>query len=201
MNSPHDSEENTQFVLASGSQYRRKLLERLIAQFEVMAPNIDESAKTDESSRNLAARLAQTKAEAVVKRFPEHWIIGSDQIAVRDRIRLNKPGNYTEAYKQLTESSGKNVIFFTSVCLSSPGGKQVRTETDVCRVYFRKLNDNQITRYLQREQPFDCAASLKSEGLGIALVEKIEGEDPSALIGLPLILLTRIMEGFGLDVL
>ncbi|MCI0667153.1 MAG: Maf family protein, partial [Methylococcaceae bacterium] len=132
---------------------------------------------------------------------PHHWIIGSDQIAVRGRTRLEKPGDYARACQQLRESSGKCVTFLTSVCLLSPGAERIRTETDICRVYFRELSPELITRYLRREQPYDCAASFKSETSGIALVEKIEGNDPSALIGLPLILLTKMMEGFGLEVL
>ncbi len=188
-------------LLASHSAYRKHLLKRLIDGFDVAAPNVDESPRSNESSGNLAARLARAKAEALSNKFPNHWIIGSDQVAVRGRTRLGKPGNFTEAYRQLNDSSGKRVIFFTSVCLLSPGAEKSRTETDVCRVYFRKLSEDQITRYLQREHPYECAASLKSEGLGIALLEKIEGNDPSALVGLPLILLSRMMTDFGLDVL
>ena len=200
MDSPVDTGKSKLIVLASGSLYRKRLLKRLVEEFEVAAHHIDESAIANESPRNLAGRLAQAKAKALVGRYPDRWIIGSDQVAVRDRVRLSKPGNYEEAFKQLRDSSGKSVIFFTSVCIVGPGGKKIRTETDVCRVYFRTLTEEQITGYLKREQPFDCAASLKSEGLGIALVEKIEGHDPSALIGLPLILLSKMMEEFGLEV-
>jgi septum formation protein len=188
-------------LLASQSAYRKHLLRRIIDDFDVATPKVDESARINESSANLAARLAREKAEALSSEYPNHWIIGSDQVAVRGRTRLEKPGNYAVAHQQLIESAGKRVIFFTSVCLLSPGAEKSRTETDVCRVYFRKLSDDQITGYLQREQPYECAASLKSEGLGIALLEKIEGSDPTALIGLPLILLSRMMADFGLDVL
>lgn len=187
-------------LLASGSMYRKRLLKKLIDDFEVAAPHIDESSKIHESAEHLASRLAREKAEALSSKFPRHWIIGSDQVAVRGLTRLDKPGDYSTAYQQLKESSGKCVTFFTAVCLMSPGAEKFRTETDVCRVYFRKLEPDLIARYLRREQPYDCAASFKSEALGVALTEKIEGNDPSALIGLPLILLRKMMEDFGLDV-
>ncbi|MGH8558863.1 MAG: Maf family protein [Methylococcales bacterium] len=188
-------------LLASGSPYRKRLLKKLIDHFEVAAPDLDESPELNEFPGNLAARLARQKAEALSSSFPNHWIIGSDQVAVRGSTRLDKPGNQPEALRQLSESSGKCVTFFTSVCLLSPGAENIRTETDICRVHFKQLSGKQISRYLCREQPFDCAASFKSEGSGIALVRKIEGNDPNALIGLPLILLTRMMEDCGLEVL
>lgn len=188
-------------LLASGSPYRKDLLKKLIDDFEIAAPVIDESAEINESPEDLAGRLAREKAKALSIRFPKHWIIGCDQVAVRGQNRLGKPGNEDEAFRQLGESSGKCVTFFTSVCLASPGAETIRTETDICRVHFKQLSEQQITRYLRREKPLDCTASFKSEGSGIALVQKIEGNDPNALIGLPLILLTQMMEDSGLEVL
>ncbi|MGR9105333.1 MAG: Maf family protein [Gammaproteobacteria bacterium] len=188
-------------LLASGSTYRKALLKRLIDHFEVASADLDESPEGDESPERLAQRLARQKAEALSLSYPEHWIIASDQVAHRDGIRLEKPGNYARAFEQLSESSGKCVTFVTAVCLLGPGADPMRVETDLCRVYFRPLSATKIDRYLQREKPYDCAASFKSEASGIALVHRIEGRDPSALIGLPLTLLTEMMEEFGLEVL
>lgn len=195
-----DMQPSTRILLASGSPYRKQLLTKVIDHFENAAPNLDESPRINETPENLAPRLAKEKAEAMTADFPEHWIIGSDQVAVRGSTCLGKPGSHAEAYRQLTAISGQCVTFFTSVCLISPGAGKIQTETDVCRVYFREFAEDQINRYLLRERPYDCAASFKAEGLGIALVKKIEGDDPNALVGLPLILLTQIMADAGLSV-
>lgn len=188
-------------ILASASPYRKRLLGKLIDDFEVCPADIDESPRVDENLEKLAPRLAREKAEALSERYPDHWIIGSDQVALRDSIQLDKPGDYATAHRQLSESSGKCVDFVTSICLIGPGGANIRTETDFCKIYFRQMSTDRIDRYLRRERPYDCAASFKSEGSAIALVRKFEGDDPNALIGLPLILLTQMMEDFGLEVL
>ena len=188
-------------LLASASPYRKRLLARLIDDFEVCPADLDESPLSGECLERLAPRLAREKAEALSERYPGHWIIGSDQVAIRDAIRLGKPGDYATAHRQLSESSGKCVRFVTSVCLIGPGGVKIRMETDESKVYFRQISADLIDRYLRREQPYDCAAAFKSEGSAIALVRKIEGDDPNALIGLPLILLSQMMEEVGLEVL
>ncbi len=188
-------------ILASSSPYRRALLKRLGLPFEAVSPNIDESHQNRESPSNLVKRLAQAKAEALVEKFPNALIIGSDQCAViNDRI-LGKPGDFPTALAQLQEASGKKVQYHTGLCLldSNSGAAQV---TDVVySVYFRRLSEAQITSYLLNEQPYNCAGSIKSEGLGIALFERMQGDDPNALIGLPLIKLISMLENAGVPVI
>lgn len=191
----------TPILLASSSSYRQAILHKVIEKFEVAAPDVDESPENYEPPESLAPRLAKLKASTMVEQFPDYWIIGSDQVAVVGQTRLDKPGNYSVAFRQLSECSGKSVTFFTSVCLIRPGGKEILTETDICRVYFKNLDGDKIKRYLMKEKPYGCAAGLKSEGLGIALIDRIEGNDPNALVGLPLILLGQMMERFGLSLL
>lgn len=186
-------------LLASGSSYRRALLKKLIDDFEVASPDIDERALANESPACLALRLARQKVEALFLTHPNHWIIGSDQVATVGRTRLDKPGNHSEAFRQLQECSGQCVSFHTALCLAGPGQANVQSAVDICKVHFKTLSRRQIERYLEREKPFDCAASLKSEGAGIALIRKIRGDDPNALIGLPLILLTQMFENAGVD--
>ncbi|WP_305907213.1 Maf family protein [Methylomarinum sp. Ch1-1] len=188
-------------VLASRSPYRSELLQKLKIAFLTCSSDIDESAKPSESGEQLAIRLAIAKAEAVAKKHPNHLIIGSDQVAVHRHKQLCKPGNRENALRQLTEQSGHAVKFHTGLCvLDSASGKYL-TALDTCTVYFKKLSVNQIQHYIDREQPYDCAGSFKSEGLGIALFEKIDSEDPNALIGLPLIKLVNLLEQFDYPVL
>lgn len=200
-----------QLVLASTSRYRRDLLARLGLPFEAVAPNTDETALPDESPSALALRLARAKALAVAAQYPDALIIGSDQVATtktaatsegaqREHI-LGKPGNHDNARRQLRLLSGNSAHFHTGLALHSTRNGQTLTELVSVEVRFRRLTDAQIERYLEREQPFDCAGSAKSEGLGIALIEGIVGNDPNALVGLPLIALTGMLARLGMPVL
>ena len=188
-------------VLASTSRYRRSLLERLDVAFEVADPGVDETRRPGEAPEGLARRLAEAKALAVAKRFPGALIIGCDQVAHCDGEIFGKPGTHANAVRQLRALSGRAALFHTAVCVHD--AKEGSTEVRVvpCRVSFRVLDDATIERYLRKEQPYDCAGSAKSEGLGIALIARIEGDDPNALVGLPLIALVDLLRERGLDVL
>jgi MAF protein len=188
-------------VLASSSRYRQSLLAKLGLPFEAAAPAVDETPQPHETPTQLSHRLAIEKAKALATRYPAHLIIGSDQVAMLNGEQLNKPGNAERAIAQLQASSGQSVEFFTSVCVLNSASGEVHTELDRTVVHFRTLTERQIAAYVAKEQPFDCAGGFKSEGLGIVLFERIEGEDPNALIGLPLIRLVRLLEKFGVDIL
>lgn len=186
-------------VLASTSRYRRELLTRLQLPFEVAAPDVDESQLAGETPPQTALRLAQLKARAVAEKFPDALIIGSDQVATLDGAQIGKPGGHERALAQLKTMRGRAVVFHTALCLlNSRSGRMQAREVPVT-VHFRRLSDAQIDAYLRRERPYDCAGSAKSEGLGIALVERYEGDDPNALIGLPLIALTDMLRAEGMD--
>jgi septum formation protein len=191
----------TQLVLASTSPYRRELLERLGLPFETVSPNVDETALTYETPEQLVKRLAKLKAHAVAESFPDALIIGSDQVAVLDNQILGKPGNHETAVQQLNKTSGGKVLFLTGLCLLNNATGKTQTSVDKFSVVFRELSADQIENYLQREKPYDCAGSFKSEGLGISLFEKMEGDDPNTLIGLPLITLINMLSAEGVDVL
>lgn len=188
-------------VLASTSPYRRALLERLGVPFTVASPGIAETRRPREAPEEMASRLAEAKARAVADRFPGSLIIGSDQVAVcRDEI-LDKPGTHANAARQLRALSGREALFHTAVCVyKTPAGRTL-VRVVPCSVTFRRLDDAIIESYLRKEQPYDCAGSAKSEGLGIALISRMESEDPTALIGLPLIALVDLLREQGLDVL
>ncbi len=173
-------------ILASSSKYRRALLARLGLPFEVAVPDIDESASPEETPGQLVTRLAEAKARAILDAAPDAIVIGSDQVAVSDGAMLGKPGQRQRAIAQLQDLSGRRVQFLTSVCVIGPEVEPL-VEVEVSTVCFRRLTLGEITTYVDRERPFDCAGSFKSEGLGIALFESLEGEDPNALIGLPLL--------------
>jgi len=188
-------------VLASTSRYRSALLERLGLPFLVAAPGIDEIALPGEAPAQSALRLAEAKARAVAVRYPDALVIGSDQIADYAGEPIGKPGSRDGALAQLHALSGKTVVFHTGVALvDAQSGRCGATLVDVAST-FRTLDDTEIGAYLDREAPFDCAGSVKSEGLGIALFERIESSDPTALIGLPLIALCRLLRGEGIDIL
>jgi MAF protein len=187
-------------ILASNSNYRRQLLEKLQLEFACCGSNVDESPASNEHPQTMALRLAIAKAYAIRDNFPNHLIIGSDQVAALDNILLGKPGNRDNAFQQLKVQSGKKVSFYTGICVLDSRGGEFRTDIDKCEVYFRTLSDAQIDRYLDKEQPFDCAGSFKSEGYGITLFSKIAGDDPNSLIGLPLIKLVNLLEAFGLTI-
>lgn len=191
----------TQLVLASTSPYRRVLLERLGLPFETAAPETDESRLDNENPHTLVARLAEAKARAIAPQFADALIIGSDQVAVLDNQILGKPGNHENALKQLQAASGREVMFLTGLCLLNSKSKKCQVSVVPYSVVFRTLSENQIEQYLLRDKPYDCAGSFKSEGLGISLFEKMRGDDPNALIGLPLITLTSLLAAEGMDVL
>jgi len=190
-----------QLVLASSSPYRQALLKKLHLNFSAASPDVDETALSGESPIDLAKRLAVLKSHALIEHFPDHLIIGSDQVAMLGEKQLHKPGTPEKAFEHLKETSGKQVDFFTSVCLLDSATGQYVTDMDRCKVYFRELTDSQITRYIELDEPYNCAASFKSEAMGIVLFKKIEGDDPNALIGLPLIRLIRMLEAFDYPVL
>ncbi|GGD04022.1 Maf family protein [Halopseudomonas salina] len=187
-------------ILASGSPYRRELLARLGLPFKWAAPDIDETPTPGESAAELTQRLALAKAQALAPAWPNHLIIGSDQVLLLDGIPVSKPGNHQAAAQQLRRCSGRTLRFSTALCLlnTQTGSHQIAVEP--FDVVFRDLSDEQIDRYLQREQPYDCAGSFKMEGLGITLFRALRGEDPNSLIGLPLIRLCDMLmqEGFSL---
>jgi septum formation protein len=186
-------------LLASSSIYRRQLLQKLGLAFEWASPDIDESPLQGESPTQLTHRLAESKAHHFTQAYPDHLIIGSDQIATLDGAILGKPHNHSNAIKQLTSFRQKEVTFVTSVCLFNSATNHTQTSTETYKVKFRNLTDNQIENYLNREKPYDCAGSFKSEGLGICLFEHAEGRDPNTLIGLPLITLTQMLTNVGAD--
>jgi len=189
-------EQPRRLVLASGSRYRKALLERLGLPFEVFSPDIDESPLAGEAPADTALRLSVLKAKAAAQRG--ELIIGSDQVAESGGRRYGKPGNHENAVRQLRELSGKAVDFHTAVSLLASSTNQVQSRVVPCRVTFRRLDERRIQAYLEREKPYDCSAAAKAEGLGIALIERIDTEDPSALIGLPLIALSELLERAGL---
>jgi septum formation protein len=187
-------------VLGSTSRYRRELLERLRLPFEVAAPEVDETPHPGEAPRDLALRLALAKARAVAARFPQAVVIGSDQVADLHGEPLGKPGDHARATQQLRRMRGQSVVFQTAlavVCLET-GFEQL--DIAPVGVRFRDLGDAEIERYLQAEQPYDCAGSAKSEGLGIALLDAIDNDDPTALVGLPLIRTCRMLRAAGIQV-
>ncbi len=188
-------------ILASGSRYRHDLLARLKIPFEVMVSDTDETGKRGEGARELTERLAIAKAQAVRPKVPDALIIGSDQVAEYDGEIVGKPGGFDEAMRQLRRISGKTARLYTGLALLNARTGRIQSEVALFEVAFRKLGDEQIARYLQKERPYDCAGSVKSEGLGVALLERFQGDDPNTLIGLPLIRLVRMLEAEGLDVL
>jgi septum formation protein len=188
-------------VLASTSPYRQELLKRLGLAFEVAAPHTDERALSGESPRDTSLRLAALKAQAVRAAHRDALIVGSDQVATSAGRVLDKPGNHANAVRQLKALSGKSADFHTAVALLDSASGSVQTAVVPCRVHFRTFDDARIQHYLEKEKPYDCAGSAKVEGLGIALIERIETEDPTSLIGLPLIALTEMLERAGLPVL
>jgi septum formation protein len=187
--------QNPSLILASTSIYRRELLERLRIPFTVISPKVDETPLAGESSLDLALRLANAKATAVAKEHPNTWVIGSDQVADLCGAAIGKPGNFDRAMAQLQLMRGQTVTFHTALCLMKDD-KQT-TLSIPTEVTFRKLSDDVLESYLLAEEPYDCAGSAKSEGLGISLLEAIQSDDPTALIGLPLIALTGLLRDAG----
>ncbi|GMQ90981.1 MAG: nucleoside triphosphate pyrophosphatase [Gammaproteobacteria bacterium] len=191
----------TTLILASSSPYRRELLQRLQIPFSVDEPDIDESTVDDEPPVALVERLAIAKARAIGKKHNNALIIGADQVAVHgDRI-VGKPHTHDNAVKQLQQASGQRIVLYTGLALFNAATNKLQSEVVPYYVQFRELSDEQIETYLHKEKPYKCAGSVKSEGLGIALLERFEGDDPNTLIGLPLIPLIRMLEQEGIRII
>ncbi|MFZ1852753.1 MAG: Maf family nucleotide pyrophosphatase [Nitrosomonas sp.] len=186
-------------ILASSSIYRKELLQRLQIPFETLSPCIDETPLPGELAKDTALRLAELKARAIAKIYPQALIIGSDQVALLGNTHLGKPMNHDNAVMQLRSMRGREVTFYTALCLLNGATNRRQSKLIPYQIKFRQLSDQQIENYLMREQPYHCAGSAKSEGLGIALIESMHGEDPSALIGLPLIALVDMLVEEGVS--
>ena len=188
-------------VLGSTSPFRQSILEKLNLSFECAKPNIDETALLNETPQALVERLAIEKAQAVAGEFSDALIIGSDQVAVCEGEILGKPHNFDNGVKQLTKFSDKVVTFYTGLCVLDSSTNKVKSLVEPFIVHFNPLTQSEIASYLRAEQPYNCAGSFKSEGLGICLFKKLEGDDPNTLIGLPLIKLVSLLKAHGLNVL
>ncbi len=188
-------------VLGSTSPFRKNLLEKLNLPFTCAKPAIDETPFNNESPQALVQRLATEKAKAVAVNFPEALIIGSDQVAVCDREIIGKPHNFDNAVKQLQKFSNKRITFYTGLCVYNSKNNSSSVILEPFNVHFKQLTQTDIKNYLMAEQPYNCAGSFKSEGLGICLFKRLEGDDPNSLVGLPLIKLVALLKEQGLDVL
>lgn len=188
-------------VLASTSVYRCELLKRLRIPFQTAAPDVDETPLPGEGAKQTSWRLSREKAQAVAANHPDALIIGSDQVALLGEEQIGKPLTHDNALRQLRTMRGQSVNFYTALTLLNARTGEMQTEVAENRVSFRELSDDEIESYLRKEQPYHCAGSAKSEGLGIALISRIEGDDPNALIGLPLILLVSMLKKQGVSVL
>jgi septum formation protein len=187
-------------VLASTSRYRKELLKRLGVPFKTCKPEVDEAALPGELPRNTAIRLARAKAEAGGRQFSQAWVIGSDQVADLDGRAIGKPGTHENAREQLRELSGHTVLFHTGLCVWNARLERRHERLVTIDVHFRRLTDAEIDRYLEREDALDVAGGAKSEGLGISLLSRLGGDDPTALVGLPLIALSAMLRAEGFDV-
>jgi len=192
--------ETMELVLASTSPYRQELLSRLKMPFSVTSPEVDETPLPAETPEQTAYRLAIAKAQAVAAHHPDALIIGSDQVATLDGMQIGKPHTHENATRQLRMMRGKTVTFHTALCLYNSQSGNTQAQIVPFMVHFRDLSDDEIERYLAKEQPYNCAGSAKSEGLGIALIEKMTGDDPNALVGLPLIALVEMLKNEGVSV-
>ena len=188
-------------ILASSSPYRRALLARLKIPFEAISPDVDETPQPNETPEKLVERLSRVKARKVATDHREALVIGSDQVAVYNGKIVGKPHGHDKAVAQLKDASGRTVMLYTGLALLNAATGKEQCEVVPYRVTFRKLTDELIESYLRKEQPYSCAGSVKSEGLGIALLEKFEGDDPNTLIGLPLIRLVRMLENEGIKII
>ena len=188
-----------QLVLGSSSEPRKMLLERLQIPFEIAAPDIDETPLLNETPADLVLRLAESKARIIAKQFPDALIIGADQVGVLNGKIQGKPLTQENAIKQLTEASGQPIAFYIGLCLFDARNNTVQISLETFDVVYRELTQEMIQQYLQKEQPLHCAGSCQAEGLGIALIDAFHGKDFSALIGLPLIRLVRMLETAGLN--
>lgn len=198
---PHATASGRPLILGSTSRYRKELLARLSIPFQVEAPEVDETPQAQEAPKDLALRLALAKARAVANKYPDAVVIGSDQVADLEGEPLGKPGNHTNAVKQLKRMRGKTVIFQTALSVVCVATGFEQTDLAAVKVTFRDLTDAEIESYLKAEEPYDCAGSAKSEGLGIALLAAIDNDDPTALIGLPLIRTCHMLRAAGVRLL
>jgi len=187
-------------ILGSTSPFRAEILQKLCVSFDTAAPDIDESSQANETPTELVERLSISKAKKVAEAHPAALIVGSDQVACVEQQILGKPHTHEKAVEQLRFLSGKIVSFHTGLCLFNSETGNTQSTVEVFKVHFRTLSDDQIERYLQNEQPYNCAGSFKSEALGISLFKKLEGDDPNTLIGLPLIRLVEFLSNEGLQV-
>jgi septum formation protein len=187
-------------ILASSSPFRKELLSRLNLDFESYSPEIDESQLMGENATDYVCRLAKQKAKAISKDYPSAIVIGSDQCALRDGQILGKPGNHTNAMQQLKAAQGKTIVFHTGLCVVHQDARFSEVDEVLYQVKFRTLSDAQLAHYLEVEEPYQCAGSFKSEGYGSCLFSSMQGDDPSALIGLPLIRLITMLENAGVAV-
>lgn len=190
-----------QLILSSSSPARKLLLERLQIPFTSFKPDVDETALPDELPIELVTRLAKAKAEVGARHFSNALVIGCDQVLTLDNEIFGKPKNYADAVSQLTKASGKQVISYTGLCLLNSFNKHLQIAVVRFDVIYRELNEDLIRRYLERDQPLHCAGSIKAESLGVALFERMQGDDPTALIGLPLIRLVRMLENEGVEII
>ncbi len=187
-------------ILASSSPYRKQLLQRLRLDFECVPPAVDETPRDAEPAQDYVARLAADKAAAVAAKHPDAVVIGSDQCALLEGKILGKPGNHARALQQLSEAQGKTLLFQTGLCVLDNSAGFSETAVIPFEVEFRRLEQSQLEHYLRVEQPYDCAGSFKAEGYGVCLFSALRGDDPSALIGLPLLTLTGMLERAGIEV-
>ena len=199
--SPQTPSSGRPLILGSASRYRKELLSRLQIPFETVAPDVDETPQANERPKDLALRLALAKAQAVALKNPDAVVIGSDQVADLEGTPLGKPGNHTNATLQLQRMRGKTVIFQTALSVVCIASGYERSDLASVKVKFRNLTDAEIESYLKAEEPYDCAGSAKSEGLGIALLESIDNDDPTALVGLPLIRTCQMLREAGVKLL
>ena len=185
-------------ILASSSIYRKELLSRIIEEYQIEIPDIDESKYDHEDAKTSAIRLALEKAEKIALTLPDSFIIGADQTAESNHIQINKPNNYEEAFEQLKKLSGKDVSFYSAICLICKSKKIKYEYVSEVNVKYKNLSENEIESYLKYEKPYGCLGCIKSEGLGISLLEKVSSEDPTAIIGLPLIALSQMLKDSGI---
>lgn len=195
----HSSSSGPRLVLASTSKYRRALLDRLQTPFQVNGPMVDEAPLPNEEPVELVHRLARAKAQAVAERYPQGVIVGSDQVAVRGRVVLGKPLTVERCFEQLKDASGQRVVFYTGVHVIDAVNRRHEAHVDTTTVTFRALSDAEIKRYIELDQPLDCAGGFKAESLGISLFERIDSQDPTALTGLPLIWLCGALRRAGFE--
>lgn len=200
LNSQENNPVQTRIILASSSPFRKQLLDRLHLDFECISPEIDETNAAGENAASYVCRLAEAKAATLANQYPDAVIIGSDQCALLDEKILGKPGTHENALTQLRAAQGKTVVFHTGVCVMQQSSGFTEVEDVLFEVEFRRLRDQQLEHYLRVEQPYQCAGSFKAEGYGSCLFSRMHGEDPSALIGLPLLKLIRMLENAGVEV-